>query len=214
MPSTRSAAVLGSSEKVELNDAVFAQPFNEPLVHACVIAELAARRQGTHATRTRGMVSGGGSKPWRQKGTGRARAGSSRSPIWKGGGTVFGPSPRHYVAKVNRKERKAALRCVLSAHAERESLRIVDAAAFSAPSTKQAAGLLSDSPAKRIVIALTEDEAAAAKSFRNIEHVAVRAVSDLAVADIVGAQILIASKSALTALEQRALPSRTAEVTV
>ena len=101
---------------------MFGAPFNGPLVHECVVAELAARRRGTHATKTRGMVSGGGAKPWRQKGTGRARAGSSRSPLWTGGGVVFGPSPRHYTVKVNRKARRAALRSVLSVHAERGSI--------------------------------------------------------------------------------------------
>src|SRR5688500_10667157 len=104
------APVLGASETVPLDDDVFGAAFNGPLVHETVLAELAARRQGTHATKTRGMVSGGGAKPWRQKGTGRARAGTSRSPIWIGGGTVFGPSPRHYTVKVNRKASRAALR--------------------------------------------------------------------------------------------------------
>ena len=94
------------------------------------MAELAARRQGTHSTKTRGMVSGGGAKPWRQKGTGRARAGTSRSPIWTGGGTVFGPSPRHYILKVNRKARRAALRSALSVHAERGTIHVVDTAAL------------------------------------------------------------------------------------
>ena len=111
-----------------LDDAAFAAKFNGPLVHETVRAELAARRQGTHATKTRGMVRGGGAKPWRQKGTGRARAGSSRSPIWTGGGTVFGPSPRHYTFKVNRKERRAAFRSALSIHAERGSLAVFDVA--------------------------------------------------------------------------------------
>src|SRR3954468_7240015 len=110
------APVLGGTKKVALDGDVFGAPFNGPLVHEVVIAELAARRQGTHATRTRGMVRGGGAKPWRQKGTGRARAGTSRSPLWTGGGTVFGPSPRHYTVKVNRKARKAALRSALSVH--------------------------------------------------------------------------------------------------
>src|SRR5689334_24272014 len=113
------AAGLGGAAAVTLDADVFETPFNGPLVHEVVVAELAARRQGTHATKTRGMVSGGSAKPWRQKGTGRARAGSSRSPIWTGGGTVFGPSPRHYTFKVNRKERRAALRSALSVHAER-----------------------------------------------------------------------------------------------
>src|ERR671919_681865 len=134
----------GGGGTLTLDDEVFGAPFNGPLVHECVVAELAARRRGTHATKTRGMVRGGGAKPWRQKGTGRARAGSSRSPLWSGGGTVFGPSPRHYVLKVNRKARRAALRSALSLHAERGSLLGLDAAAFDAPSTKQAAELLDE----------------------------------------------------------------------
>src|SRR4051794_8801518 len=97
---------LGAGGTDALDADVFQAPFNGPLVHEVVVAELSARRQGPHATKTRGMVSGGSSKPWRQKGTGRARAGSSRSPIWTGGGTVFGPSPHHYVVKVNRKARQ------------------------------------------------------------------------------------------------------------
>src|ERR671921_2173478 len=143
MPSQ--APALGGGSAVDLDADVFEQPFNGPLVHEVVVAELAARRQGTHSTKTRGVVSGGGAKPWRQKGTGRARAGSSRSPIWTGGGTVFGPQPRHYTFKVNRKERRAALRSALSIHAERESLAVFDATkGFDEPSTKAAASLLGD----------------------------------------------------------------------
>src|SRR5438874_13613976 len=131
------APILGGTETFALDADVFGAPFNGPLVHEVVLAELAARRRGTHATKTRGMVRGGGAKPWRQKGTGRARAGSSRSPIWTGGGTVFGPQPRHYTFKVNRKERRAALRSALSIHAERESLAVFDATnGFDTPSTK------------------------------------------------------------------------------
>ena len=107
-------------------------------MHQSVRAEQAARRRGTAATKTRGMVSGGGAKPWRQKGTGRARAGSSRSPVWTGGGTVFGPRPRSYTFKVNRKEQRAALRSALSLHAGRGSLAVLDAGSFSAPNTAQA----------------------------------------------------------------------------
>src|SRR3954452_7164927 len=126
-----SARVLGDATRtVDLDDAAFGARFNGPLVHESVRAELAARRQGTHATKSRGEVSGGGAKPWRQKGTGRARAGSSRSPVWTGGGTVFGPSPRRYTFKVNRKARRAALRAALSIHAERATLHVLDAAAF------------------------------------------------------------------------------------
>src|SRR5580704_18416308 len=129
---------------VTLDATAFEASFNMPLVHETVRAELNARRQGTSSTKTRGQVSGGGAKPWRQKGTGRARAGSTRSPIWVGGGTVFGPTPRHYTVKVNRKARRAALRSALSVHAERESLAVFDAATFEEPATSQAADLLLD----------------------------------------------------------------------
>jgi large subunit ribosomal protein L4 len=140
-----SAPVLGTTTKrrtVKLDADAFGARFNGPLVHESVRAELAARRRGSASTKTRGLVSGGGAKPWRQKGTGRARAGSSRSPVWTGGGTVFGPHPRSYVFKVNRKERRAALRSALSLHAERGSLAVFDAGAFSEPSTHAAAALL------------------------------------------------------------------------
>src|SRR4051794_11383702 len=137
-----SAPYLNKTGKAELDDAVFAAKWNEPLVHECVRAEQNARRQGTASTKTRGQVRGGGAKPWRQKGTGRARAGSIRSPLWAGGGTTFGPSPRHYTVKVNRKARRAALRSALSLHAGRDSLGVIDAGAFSAPSTSQAAEAL------------------------------------------------------------------------
>ena len=113
-----------------------------PLVHEAVRAELNARRRGTASTLTRGKVSGGGAKPWRQKGTGRARQGSIRAPHFAGGGIVFGPTPRTYTVKVNRKARRAALRSALSVHAERESLAVFDASVFDAPSTSQAASLL------------------------------------------------------------------------
>src|ERR671939_1119172 len=136
------ARTLGGSSTVSLDGDVFEEKFNGPLVHEVVVAELAARRRGTPATKTRGLVRGGNPKPYRQKGTGRARQGSIRSPQFAGGGTVFGPSPRHYTVKVNRKARRAALRCALSVHAERSSLFALEAAGFDAPSTSQAAGLL------------------------------------------------------------------------
>ena len=116
------APILGSTEKLKLDADVFGAEFNGPLVHEVVVAELAARRRGTHSTRNRSLVRGGGAKPWRQKGTGRARQGSIRSPQFAGGGVVFGPTPRHYTVKVNRKARRAALRCALSIHAERGSV--------------------------------------------------------------------------------------------
>jgi large subunit ribosomal protein L4 len=196
---------LGASGTVSLDGEVFGAPFNGPLVHEVVVAELSARRQGTHATKTRGMVSGGNSKPWRQKGTGRARAGSSRSPIWTGGGTVFGPSPHHYVVKVNRKARRAALRSALSVHAERETLHVLDVAgAFDEPSTKRAAELLEAHRGGAVLVVLSDDEMVAAKSFRNLSRVAVLHVDDVGVADLVGAATLVASQPALDALTERA----------
>ena len=199
-----SAPTLGGGSSVTLDSAVFEEAFNGPLVHEVVVAELAARRRGTHATKTRGMVSGGGAKPWRQKGTGRARAGTSRSPIWTGGGTVFGPSPRHYTVKVNRKARRAALRAALSVHAERSTLHVLDAAIFDAPSTKQAADLLHAHRGGRVLIALSDGEFAAAKSFRNLARVNVLHVDDVGVADLVGAATLVISQPALDALTVRA----------
>jgi large subunit ribosomal protein L4 len=205
------APILGGKGKLTLDADVFGAPFNGPLVHECVVAELAARRRGTHATKTRGMVRGGGAKPWRQKGTGRARAGSSRSPLWSGGGTVFGPTPRHYTLKVNRKARRAALRAVLSLHAERGSLFGVDAGAFDAPSTKQAAELLADASGGATLVVLTEDEAAAVKSFRNLANVLVLDAENAGVADIVRPATLVASQSAIDALTARASKDRVKE---
>ena len=198
------ATILGGSAKLTLDAEVFGAPFNGPLVHECVVAELAAKRQGTHATKTRGMVRGGGAKPWRQKGTGRARAGSSRSPVWAGGGTVFGPSPRHYIVKVNRKARRAALRSVLSLHVERGSLHGVDPAGFDAPSTKQARGLLEGTRGGTTLVVLTEEEAVAAKSFRNLANVVVLNAENAGVADLVRPGTLVASQSAIDALAARA----------
>ena len=139
----RSAPVLGGGT-VTLDATAFEARFNMPLVHEAVRAELNARRRGTASTLTRGKVSGGGAKPWRQKGTGRARQGSIRAPHFAGGGTVFGPTPRSYTVKVNRKARRAALRSALSVHAQRDSLAVFDASVFDAPSTSQAASLLAD----------------------------------------------------------------------
>ena len=194
---------------VDLDAEAFGARFNEGLVHECVRAELNAARQGTAATRSRGEVRGGGAKPWRQKGTGRARAGSIRSPIWTGGGAAFGPSPRRYTVKVNRKARRAAFRSALSLHAERGSIAVVDAGAFDAPATKQAADTLAkwDQPAPTLV-ALADDEAAAAKSFRNLARVSVLPASEVGVADLVGAASLVVSEAALAELTARALAKK------
>src|ERR1700726_2317176 len=138
MPDAPVLAPTGSAarapKKVKLDETAFGARFVGPLVHQSVRAEQAARRRGTAATKTRAMVSGGGAKPWRQKGTGRARAGSSRSPIWTGGGVAFGPQPRSYTFKVHRKERRSAFRSALSMHAERGSLALLDASVFEEPS--------------------------------------------------------------------------------
>jgi len=204
MASQRTAPKLGGGTQ-KLDATAFEAPFNMSLVHETVRAELNARRQGTHSAKTRGQVRGGGAKPWRQKGTGRARAGSSRSPVWTGGGTVFGPQPRHYTVKVNRKARRAALRSALSIHAERGSLAIFDASAFDAPSTKQAAALLADwQPAAPSLVVLAETEVTAALSLRNLPEVDVVPASDTGVADIVGAGSLLVSEAALDELVARA----------
>src|SRR5207248_10773198 len=134
----RKAPVLGGGN-VSLDPVAFEAPFNMALGHETVRAEWDARRRGTASTLTRGQVRGGGAKPWRQKGAGRARAGSDRSPLWAGGGTVFGPAPRSYVVKVNRKARRGALRSALSQHASRGSLAAFDAGPFDEPSTSQRA---------------------------------------------------------------------------
>ncbi len=192
--------------RVDLDESAFGAEWNEPLVHESVRAELNARRQGTHSTKTRGQVRGGGAKPWRQKGTGRARAGSSRSPIWTGGGITFGPSPRHYTFKVNRKERKAAFRAALSLHAGRDSLAVLDPAPFlDAPSAKDAAVLLGkwDQP-KGLLVVLTDDQARAALSFRNLDRVSVLPAQAVGTADVVGASAVLASREALDELAARA----------
>jgi large subunit ribosomal protein L4 len=194
-----------ATKKVELDESAFAARFNEPLVHQSVRAEQAARRRGTAATKTRGMVSGGGAKPWRQKGTGRARAGSSRSPIWTGGGIVFGPQPRSYTFKVNRKEQRAALRSALSLHAERGSLAVLDTTAFSAPKTSQARELLDGwkQPPPTLVV-LAAEESSAALSFRNLARTSVLTHESVGVADLLGAASLVLSQAALDALTVRA----------
>ncbi len=214
MPSATklTAPVLGGGS-AELDSVAFGATFNMPLVHEAVRAELNARRQGTASTKTRGKVSGGGAKPWRQKGTGRARAGSSRSPIWVGGGTVFGPSPRHYTFKVNRKARRAALRSALSVHAERGSLAIFDAPAkLAEPSAKSAFGLLEDwDRTGSTLVVLSRTEESAYLSFRNLKKVAVLEANDTGVADLIGAANVLVSEAALPLLVARATGTGAAE---
>jgi large subunit ribosomal protein L4 len=207
------APILGASasKKAKLDDAAFAQRFHEPLVHQSVRAEQAARRRGTAATKTRGMVSGGGAKPWRQKGTGRARAGSSRSPLWTGGGVVFGPQPRSYTFKVNRKEQRAALRSALSLHAGRGSLALVEADAFTEPKTSQARELLEGWAPGEVggtLVVLDASERDAALSFRNLAKVAVLTSESVGVADLLRAGSVVASQAALDSLTARAIGNK------
>jgi large subunit ribosomal protein L4 len=204
-PAGASGAGASASKKVKLDDGAFGTSFHGPLVHQSVRAEQAARRRGTASTKTRGLVRGGSAKPWRQKGTGRARAGSNRSPIWTGGGVVFGPQPRSFTFKVNRKEKRTALRSALSLHAERGSIAVLDAAAFKAPKTSDAADLLLDwgQPLPTLVV-LAPEESSAALSFRNIDRVAVLAHESVGVVDLVGAASLVVSQASLDALTARA----------
>jgi large subunit ribosomal protein L4 len=199
------AQVLGKQSKADLPKEIFGEPFNEALVHEAARADLAARRRGTHSSLTRGEVSMTTAKAWRQKGTGRARAGALSVPHRYGGGAAFGPKPRHYTVKVNRKARRKALRAALSVHAERGSVAVLDGSTFSDPATKQAATALekwgAESPT---LLLISGDEEAVAKSFRNIEGVSVALVDAAGVADVMGATSLIVSEAALDGLKDRA----------
>jgi large subunit ribosomal protein L4 len=199
------APVLGSKTEANVDDAVFGADVKPHLVHEAVRAELNANRQGTRAAKSRGMVSGGRSKPWRQKGTGRARQGTIRAPQFKGGGLAFPPTPRDFSVKVNRKALKAALRSALSDHAQAGTLALFDGASFETPSTKDAVSLLSgwgkETPT---VVVVHEDEEGAAKSFRNLDRVLVTVPSELEVAQVVWARSLVVSQAALELVQGRA----------
>jgi large subunit ribosomal protein L4 len=198
------APMLGKQGKAELPAAVFGEPFHESLVHEAARADLAARRRGTASSLTRGEVSMTTAKAWRQKGTGRARVGALSVPHRYGGGAAFGPKPRHYTVKVNRKARRRALRAALSVHAARDSVAILDGSSFGSPATRQAAKALESWGAKHPTLVLTgPDEAAVAKSFRNIPRVAVLRATDAGVADVIGAASLVVSEEALKSLDER-----------
>jgi large subunit ribosomal protein L4 len=184
---------------------VFAAEVRPHLVHEAVRAELNARRAGTRGAKSRGLVSGGRSKPWRQKGTGRARAGSTRAPQWTGGGLAFPPSMRSFAVKVNRKASRAALRAALTVHAKEGSLALVDGSAWEQPSTRTAVALVDAWGKERPLVVVTGDgEANLAKSFRNLDRVAVVTPGELEVAAVVWARSLLVSQGALQALEARA----------
>jgi large subunit ribosomal protein L4 len=198
------AVVLGKTTKADLPKELFGEPFHHSLVDEAARADLASRRQGSASTRTRAEVAMTGAKAWRQKGTGRARVGALSSPTRYGGGVAFGPKPRHYTVKVNRKARRKALRSALSTHAERDSVALLDASAFDTPSTKTAAQALDKWGGQRsTLIVLAAEEGGAAKSFRNIARVQVAEVSAVGVADVIGAASLVISEGALEKLQER-----------
>jgi large subunit ribosomal protein L4 len=200
------APVLGGAKKeVSLEESVFGVEIKPHLVHEAVRAELNEHRQGTRAAKSRGLVSGGRTKPWRQKGTGRARQGTIRAPQFTGGGVAFPPTPRDFTVKVNKKALKAALRSALSDHAQAGTLALLDPKSFDAPSTKAAADLLATWGATTpTVVVVTEDEAGVSKSFRNLDRVLVTVPSELEVAHVVWARSLLVSQAALDAVQGRA----------
>jgi len=200
------APVLGGTKKeVALEEAIFGAEVRAHIVHEAVRAEGLERRQGTRAAKSRGMVSGGRSKPWRQKGTGRARAGTIRAPQFTGGGVAFAPSPRKFDVKVNRKTVKAAMRCALSDHAQAGTIGLLDPAKFKEPSTGSAAKLLADwgKDAPTVIVA-NADEEVVVKSFRNLERVVVLEPHEVEVGAIVWAQSLIVTQASLDELQKRA----------
>jgi large subunit ribosomal protein L4 len=199
------APVIGSTKSVTLEEGVFAVEVKPHLVHETVVAEQNEARAGTRGAKSRGMVAGGRAKPWRQKGTGRARAGTTRAPHWTGGGVAFPPTMRSFGGKVNRKARKAAMRGALSAHAQGGTLGVVDPSAFDAPSTKAAIELLGTwgKELPLLVVAQPEEEGLI-KSFRNLERVVVTVPGELEVVDLVRARSLLISESAVDLVQGRA----------
>jgi large subunit ribosomal protein L4 len=199
------AQVLGSQKSVTLEEGVFAAEVRPHLVHETVRAELNAARSATRGGKSRGLVAGGRSKPWRQKGTGRARAGSTRAPHWTGGGMAFPPNDRNFTSKVNRKSRKAALRSALSAHAQAGTLGVVDPGSFEEPSTKDAAELVGgwgkDLP---LLLVAQPEEETLIRSFRNLNRVMVTVPAELEVNQVVWARSLLISESALELVQGRA----------
>jgi large subunit ribosomal protein L4 len=199
------APMLGKQAKHDLPDALFAEEFHEGLVHEAARADLAARRRGTASTLGRSEIAMTTAKAWRQKGTGRARAGALSTPQRRGGGVAFGPKPRRHAFKVNRKARRRALRVALSVHAARGTIAVVPADAFAEPSTKQAAGALAKWGAEgSVLVVIDRDEVATLKSFRNLPGVTVMPASGIGVADLLAHSALVVSEPALDILGERA----------
>jgi large subunit ribosomal protein L4 len=199
------APVLGKQSKADLPADVFGEEFHESLVHETARADMAAQRRRTASTLGRGEVAMTTAKAWRQKGTGRARAGALSVPHRRGGGVAFGPKPRHYDVKVNRKARRRALRAALSVHAARGSIAVLDASGIDEPATKQAAQWLDKWGARTpTLVVLDAEEVAALKSFRNLPEVDVVQASEVGVAALIGHQSLVLSQAALEQVSDRA----------
>ena len=187
---------------IELNDAVFGVEVNTNLMHAAVVAQLANKRQGTQSAKTRSEVSGGGKKPWRQKGTGHARQGSTRSPQWTGGGVVFAPKPRDYSVKVNKKERAAAIKSALTSRVNEEKLFVVEDLDFAEIKTKQMTKLLDAIGAKKALIVTADADNVVSRSSRNIEGVRAVASNSINVFDILKYDNMVITKDAVAKIQE------------
>ena len=189
-------------EKLELNDSVFAAPVNEHLVHRAVVLQLANKRQGTQKAKTRSEVRGGGRKPWRQKGTGHARQGSIRAPQWTGGGVVFAPVPRDYSFKMNKKEKAAAMKSVLTTKLNEEKLIVVDALDFEAPKTKEMKAVLDNLKVAKALVVVDEAAANAILSTNNLKEARGVYSNSISVYDILKYDTVVVTKSAVKAIEE------------
>ena len=188
---------------IELNDAVFGVTVNEHLVHMAVVQQLANNRQGTQKAKTRSEVSGGGRKPWRQKGTGHARQGSTRSPQWTGGGVVFAPVPRDYSFKINKKEKRAALKSALSDKVANGKLVVVDALTFDAPKTKEFAKVMTNLNVNdKALVVLNDNNENVVLSARNIPTVKTSLTNTINVYDVVNAKTLVLTQDAVKTIEE------------
>lgn len=187
---------------MELNDDIFGVQINENLVHQAVIAQLAAKRQGTQSAKTRSEVSGGGRKPWRQKGTGRARQGSIRAPQWTGGGVVFAPKPRDYSIKMNKKEKRAALKSVLTSRVQEEKFFVIDAIKCDEPKTKTMVNLLDKLGTSKALVVLNENDQNVILSSRNIPDVKTALTNTINVFDILKYDAVVIDKAALETIEE------------
>jgi large subunit ribosomal protein L4 len=192
------------AKDLTLEESVFAAELKPHVVHETVRAEMNADRRGTRAAKNRALVSGGRAKPWRQKGTGRARAGTSRAPHWTGGGVAFPPTPREFEVKVNRKTRRSALRGVLSRHAADGTLGVLQGETFLAPSTSDAVELLAKWGKQLPAVVITNGEENVTKSFRNIDRVVVTTPGELEVAALVWARCVLVTEGALQQVQEKA----------